>query len=51
MAASPCLRWLPCWHRDSPLRQTVTLSRLAPDMAPLPPRRFQVGQGAVAEQL
>ncbi len=29
-------------HRDAPLRETVTLSRLAPDMAPLPPRRLEL---------
>nr|QFB70720.1 chloroplast hypothetical protein 3 [Chlorella ohadii] len=28
--------------RDAPLRETVTLSRLAPDMAPLPPRRLEL---------
>lgn len=29
-------------NRDAPLRETVTLSRLAPDMAPLPPRRLEL---------
>lgn len=28
--------------RDAPLRQTVMLSRLSPDMAPLPPRRLEL---------
>lgn len=27
---------------DAPLRQTVELSRLAPDTAPLPPRRLEL---------
>jgi hypothetical protein len=28
--------------RDAPLRETVTLSRLGPDLSPLPPRRLEL---------
>jgi hypothetical protein len=27
---------------DAPLRETVTLSRLGPDLSPLPPRRLEL---------
>lgn len=36
--------------RDAPLRQTVTLSSLGPDMAPLPPRRLELYVNALQSE-
>lgn len=40
--------WIAC--RDAPLRETVTLSRLAPDTAPLPPRRLELYINALSSE-
>jgi hypothetical protein len=36
--------------RDAPLRQTVELSRLGPDMVPLPPRRIELYVNALKSE-
>jgi hypothetical protein len=36
--------------RNSPLRQTVTLSTLGPDLAPLPPRRLELFVNALSSE-